>query len=129
MLASCYRKTVGRLFMLFRWLTRPEPMMRTERERKDLAKETCRMSLYDYKGCPSSLKTRLEIDRLNLEIERRDIRHSSIYQDSLLAEFGELKAPCLRIEEHGKVVWLSEQDDIVDYLHHRFGASSEGLHV
>jgi hypothetical protein len=114
------RKTLDSFLSLFDWLYRPDPIVRSEEETKKLAKATSGIALYDYKGCVESRKTRHEIHRLNIDIERRDIEKCSIHQDSLLAKFGKLKAPCLRVEEKGEVQWISEPEKIVYFLHDRF---------
>jgi hypothetical protein len=114
------RKTLDSFLSLFDWLRRPKPIVRTEEESRKLSKATSGLALYDYKGCMASRKTRHEIRRLNIDIERRDIEKCSIHLDSLLAEFGKLKAPCLRIEEKGEVQWISEPDKILHFLHKRF---------
>lgn len=121
------RRAVDSLFSLFDWLFRPQPVVRTELEARKLAKATSAMALYDYKGCPASRKARREIYRLNLEIERRDIGKCTIHQDNLLAEFGKLKAPCLRVEEKGVVRWLDEPEAIVHFLNERFESAPEDI--
>jgi len=123
-----FRKTVDSFLSLFDWLYRPEPVVRSEEESRKLAKATSCLALYDYKGCVASRKTRHEIRRLNIDIERRDIGKCSSHQDSLLAEFGKLKAPCLRVEEKGKVQWISEPEKIVYFLHERFDVDVKGDH-
>ena len=122
------RKTLDSFLSLFDWLYRPEPIVRTEKESRKLAKATSGLALYDYKGCMASRKTRHEIHRLNIDIERRDIGNCSIHQDSLLAEFGKLKAPCLRIEEKGEVQWISEPEKILYFLHDRFDDKGDIAH-
>lgn len=114
------RKALDSFLSLFDWLHRPKPIERSEEECRKLSKATSGLALYDYKGCVASRKTRHEIRRLNIDIERRDIGKCSIHQDSLLAEFGKLKAPCLRIEEKGEVQWISEPEKILYFLHDRF---------
>jgi hypothetical protein len=125
MLDRVVNKGLGRLKVLLGWLDRPVKLQRTPQECKKLARETSGMALYDYKWCPRSLKARHEIHHLNIDIERRDIQKSPVHQDNLIAQFGLLKAPCLRVEENGEVLWLDEPDEIVHYLHERFGDSLE----
>jgi hypothetical protein len=111
-------------FNLLDCLSKPQPIERSEQEVRRLAKEASCIALYDYKGCSASRLPRREIRRLNVEIECRDFSKSSIHQDKLLAEYGKLKSPCLRIEEKGEVRWLDEPDAIVHFLHERFDSKS-----
>ncbi|HAI96784.1 MAG TPA: glutaredoxin, partial [Methylococcaceae bacterium] len=37
---------------------------------------------------------------------------------------GKLKVPCLRIEEDGKVSWMYESSDIINYLEDRFAVKA-----
>tara|TARA_R110000772_G_scaffold30532_11_gene75707 strand:+ start:2275 stop:2676 length:402 start_codon:yes stop_codon:yes gene_type:complete len=122
------RRALNPFLSLFDWFFRPRPVVRTEQESRKLAKATSAMALYDYKGCSASRKARREIYRLSLEIERRDIGKCMIHQDNLLAEYGKLKAPCLRVEEKGVVIWLDEPEAIVHFLNERFDTTSEDLH-
>jgi len=122
------RKTVDSFLSLFDWLYRPQPIVRSEEESRKLAKATSCLALYDYKGCVASRKTRHEIRRLNIILERRDIGKCSIHQDNLLAEFGKLKAPCLRIEEKGEVKWIDEPEKILHFLRDRFDVKEDIVH-
>ncbi len=119
------RKVIDSVFRAYDWLFPPPTINRSEEENKRLAKSTSGLALYDYKGCMASRKARHEILRLNLDIERRDIGKCSIHQDNLLAEFGELKAPCLRVEEKGEVQWIDEPEKILVFLHDRFADNDE----
>ncbi|MGA1740775.1 MAG: glutaredoxin [Pseudohongiellaceae bacterium] len=127
MLKFTIRKIIDSFLSLFDWFNRPQPIARSEEESRKLAKATSGLALYDYKGCMASRKTRHEIRRLNIDIERRDIGKCTIHQDNLLAEFGKLKAPCLRIEEKGEVHWIDEPEKIVFFLHDRFDVKDEGI--
>jgi len=127
MLKFTIRKIIDSFLSLFDWFNRPQPIARSEEESRKLAKATSGLALYDYKGCMASRKTRHEIRRLNIDIERRDICKCTIHQDNLLAEFGKLKAPCLRIEEKGEVHWIDEPEKIVFFLHDRFDVKDEGI--
>ncbi len=122
------RRTVRTTFFnLLDCLFKPQPIERSEQEVRRLAKETSCIALYNYKGCSASRLARREIRRLNVEIECRDFSKCSIHQDKLLAEYGKLKSPCLRIEEKGEVRWLDEPDAIVHFLHERFDNKPEGI--
>ncbi len=129
MLKKAYRRALATFLGLIDWLFRPEPIERSEEEMKKLAKLTSSLALYDYKGCLASRLPRREITRLNIDIETRDISKCSIHQDKLLAEFGKLKAPCLRIEEKGQISWVDEPEEIVQYLHKNFEITSEEAHL
>jgi glutaredoxin len=114
------RRTVGHAVNLIGWFTRPEQIQRSEQERKQFAPLLKGLRIYDYKGCPSSLKLRHALHRLNLDIEYCDIRKCQVHCDNLLAQYGRLHAPCLRIEENQAVRWLDEPDQIIHYLEQRF---------
>jgi hypothetical protein len=120
MLKLTIRKAVDSFLDMFDSLYSAQPILRSEEESRKLAKATSGLALYDYKGCVASRRTRQEIRRLNIDIERRDIGKCSIHQDNLLAEYGELKAPCLRIEEKGEVQWIDKPEKILFFLHDRF---------
>jgi hypothetical protein len=120
MLKLTIRKAVDSFLAMFDSLYSLPPISRSEEESRKLAKATSGLSLYDYKGCVASRRTRQEIRRLNIDIERRDIGKCSIHQDNLLAEYGELKAPCLRVEEKGEVQWIDKPEQILFFLNERF---------
>lgn len=122
MIKLTIRKAVDSILNLLDSLCPPQPISRSEEESRKLAKATSGIALYDYKGCVASRRTRREIRRLNIDIERRDIGKCSIHQDKLLAEYGKLKAPCLRIEEKGEVQWIDKPEKILFFLHERFEA-------
>ena len=117
------RRLVGHTVNIIAWLTRPAQIQRNEQERKLLANELKSLRIYDYKGCPKSLKLRQALHRLNLDIEYCDIRVCQVHRDNLLAQFGRLHAPCLRIEEGQSVRWLDESEQIIRYLNQRFPSS------
>src|SRR5690606_9143921 len=114
------RRIAGFVVNLVGRFTRPVPIPRTEQERKALAREVKRLRVYDYPSCPSSLRLRHALHRLNLDIQYCDIRKSTVHRDNLLHELGRLHAPCLRIEESQKVQWLDEPEQIIRYLNQRF---------
>ncbi len=125
-----FRPVVRMAVNVVGWFTRPEQIQRTEQQRKLLAPLVSGLKIYDYKGCPRSLKLRNELHRLNLDIPYCDIRKCQIHYDNLLSQYGSLRAPCLRIEENHRVTWLDEPEQIIHYLNQRVSTTTpEGLHA
>lgn len=114
------RRIVGHAVNVFGWLTRPQPIPRTQQERRQLASALRGLRLYDYKTCPKSLKLRQTLHRLNLDLEYCDIRLSEIHRTNLLQQYGRIHAPCLRIEDAQGVRWLDDCEQIIQYLNDRF---------
>jgi hypothetical protein len=117
------RRSIGVLVNVFGWFTRPEQIRRSEQERKQLARLVKGLRIYDYKGCPRSLRLRQAVYRLNVDLEYCDIRKCQVHHDNLLAQFGRLHAPLLRIEENQSLRWLDDQDQIIRFLEQRFAAA------
>lgn len=77
------------------------------------------LALYHYNACPFCAYTRQALDKLKLNVERRDIQKSAQHRGDLIAGGGRRQVPCLRIErEDGQVKWLYESQDIVQFLTH-----------
>jgi glutaredoxin len=119
-MSKAVRSIVGFVVGIFGWATRPAQIQRSEQERKMLAQAVKSLRIYDYKGCPRSLKLRHTLHRLNLDIQYCDISSSRIHQNNLLTQYGRLHAPCLRIEENQTVQWLDDAGQIIQYLNQRF---------
>ena len=119
-MSKAVRRIVCLFVSVFGWLTRPSQIQRSEQDRKMLAQAVKSLRIYDYKGCPRSLKLRHALHRLNLDIEYCDISSSLIHQNNLLTQYGRLHAPCLRIEENQSVQWLDDSRQIIQYLNQRF---------
>lgn len=115
-----FRRVTGFAVNILGWFSRPTPIERSAQERKFLASEIKRLRVYDYPSCPSSLRLRHTLRRLNLDIQYCDIRKCQVHRDNLLAETGRVHAPCLRIDEGQGVRWLDDQDQIIQYLNQRF---------
>lgn len=77
-----------------------------------------RLSLYYYGACPFCRIVLREIDRLNLEVERRDILLERQHRADLLEARGRATVPVLRIEpaSGGPPQWMPESADIIEYL-------------
>jgi glutaredoxin len=114
------RRSIGVVVHLLSLMTRPVQLQRTEQELRLLAQDLKRLSLYDYKGCPASLKVHHTLYRLNLDIQYCDIRKCQIHSDFLLSQHGRLHAPSLRIENPDGVEWINDPDAIIEYLVARF---------
>ena len=114
------RRIVGYFVVMISWLTKPAKIERDKDVQKSLDKEAQSLRVYDYKGCPASMRVRQTIHRLNVDIQLCDIRTCQVHRDNLLSQFGNLQAPCLRIEEGQNVQWLDEPTEIIHYLNQRF---------
>ena len=86
------------------------------------------LALYHYRTCPFCARTRQVMDKLNLNVEQRDILIEPKYRQELIQQGGSRQVPCLRIEKgNGKVQWLYESGDIIKYfnaLHKNQSASA-----
>lgn len=120
MLRSLFRSLKGRLFLLLDGLSRTSPAPRSEQELRLLARELRGLALYERRECPACIRARRLIRRWNVPLELRDIRKSQVHHDALLAGAGRICTPCLRVEEHGGVRWISDAEEILGYLQGRF---------
>jgi len=122
MLLRLIREGLGRIIVFINFVTRPAQIVRSDTE-QDAVKEAAKgLSLYQFYACPFCVRTRRAIHRLNLPIEYRDAQNNASYRQELLKEGGEIKVPCLRIEEKGRTQWMYESGDIIQYLNERFGS-------
>jgi glutaredoxin len=115
------REGLGRIIVFINFIIKPKKIIRTEAAQKLVDKEIEGFSLYQFYACPFCIRTRRVIHRLNINIELRDAQNDPKYRQELFAEGGEIKVPCLRIEEKGQVIWMYESADIITYLNKRFG--------
>lgn len=75
--------------------------------------------LYQYATCPFCARVNGFLDRLGIEIERRDTLRDPAAHRELVAGGGRATVPCLRIESDEGVRWLYESMEIMRYLHER----------
>ncbi len=124
MLLKLLREGLGRLVILISFFI---PL--SHRQKRDAQQQACAdrvtqsLSLYQFYACPFCLKVRRAIKRLNLKIETRDAQKNP-GRSELNAGGGQIKVPCLRIDDAAETRWLYESDDIIAYLEKRFGDSS-----
>jgi glutaredoxin len=78
------------------------------------------MALYQFPLCPFCIKTKRAMHRLGLNIEKRNAMSDLAHRERLEKEGGQIKVPCLLIEEDGEARWMYESNDIIAYLEKRF---------
>ena len=115
------RWILGRLILFFDRLTTPRGISRPAPEQAQLDRETGQLALYQFQACPFCVKVRRFLKRNSLHIETRDARHDPNHRQEMLEQAGQVKVPCLRINDpEGEVRWLFESNDIIHYLESRF---------
>jgi len=121
---SFIRGALGALILFFDWVFTPRGVKRETEIQAQVDAQTKNLALYQYKACPFCVKVRRTMKRNTLDIETRDAKRSDKARDELVKGGGKLKVPCLRIEEEGKVSWVYESSDIINYLEDRFAVKS-----
>jgi glutaredoxin len=115
------RWILGSLILTFNWLFTPSGVKRSADAQAAIDEQTTKLALYHYRACPFCVKVRRAMKRQSLNIDTRDVKRSEAAREQLLAGGGNLKVPCLRIEDgQGGVKWMYESTDIVNYLNNRF---------
>jgi glutaredoxin len=115
------RLVLGPLLLLKEALSKPKGIVRTPQQQAAVDAQCEALALYQFKTCPFCIKTRQEMRRLSLNIQKVDAQPDGADRQALFAATGETKVPCLRITDTaGKSQWLQESDKIVAYLRGRF---------
>ena len=118
------RLILGKLILLFNWVFTPRGITRDASSQASIDAQTAGLKLYQYEACPFCVKVRREMKRQSLHIETRDVKRSESAREELLAGGGNLKVPCLRIDEGEREPrWIYESKDIIQYLERRFVTS------
>ncbi len=120
MLIKALRVGLGQLIVFIDFITRPRKQKRTPEAQAQVAQATSGMALYQFHACPFCVRTRRTMRRMNLPIALRDAKNDEQHRQTLLAEGGAIKVPCLRIDENGKTTWMYESKSIMKYLEDRF---------
>jgi glutaredoxin len=111
------RRIIGPIMLLLDKLTTPKGISRPAAAQQQLDQATQQLALYQFKTCPFCIKVRREIKRLSLNIELRDAQHDNHHREQLLHGGGQVKVPCLRIQQDASADnWLYESKDVVQYL-------------
>lgn len=115
------RWVLGQIIIFIDWVTRPKPVQRAEEVQKEIDTQTDNMALYQFNQCPFCVKTRRQIHRLALNIEKRDARNDPKWNQELINDGGKYQVPCLRItEKDGSVEWMYESTEINRFLNEKF---------
>lgn len=108
---------LGRIVLLINWLTWPRAGKRADDQQQQVEASLAHYALYQFHACPFCVKVRRAMQRLNLPIELRDAKAEGPFREELKQQGGEVKVPCLRIEQaDGSVEWMYESSDIIAYL-------------
>ena len=113
---SIIRNVLGELIVFFDWVFQPTQLKRSPDAQVRLDEQCQSLALYEFRRCPFCVKVRRHMHRLNLRIERRDIKKNPEYRSELMVAGGKTMVPCLRIESKDGVAWLYESTDINAYL-------------
>lgn len=114
------RLFLGALILFFDWVFTPKSVKRDALAQKQVDAGTAGLSLYQYKACPFCVKVRRSIKRNALNINTYDAKRCEKSRNELVEGSGQLKVPCLKIEEsNGEVRWMFESSDIINYLESR----------
>lgn len=99
-------------------------LQRDEQTQRSVDEQTKCLVLYYYAVCPFCIRVMRAIDRLNLNIELRDILMNRDYRDELIKQGGRSTVPCLRISHlNDDDQWMYESRDIIAYLNEEFSDS------
>ncbi|GLR62704.1 glutaredoxin domain-containing protein [Marinospirillum insulare] len=120
MIVKGLRNGLGQLIIFVDWLTRPKKKQRSTEEQAAVDEAAKVLALYQFKACPFCVKVRRAMHGLNIDIALRDAKNNPQFRQELQEQGGRVKVPCLRIEEEGKVRWMYESNDIIEYLNKRF---------
>lgn len=111
---------LGLIIVFISTITLPKQIKRSEDDQASVQKQADKLSLYQFYACPFCVKTRRTVHALNIDIEYRDAKNNETHRKELLEQGGEIKVPCLRIENNGSSQWLYESSDIINYLNKEF---------
>jgi glutaredoxin len=115
------RILLGPAMLLKERVTQPKGVQRESAVQTTVNLQCQTLVLYQFNTCPFCIKTRQEMRRLSLPIDKRDAQHNSAHRDELQQGSGATKVPCLKITQaNGQTRWLQDSGAIVAYLRERF---------
>ena len=117
------RVVLGPFMLLWEFVSRPKGLVRAPEAQQAVDQQCQSLALYQFSTCPFCIKTRQEMRRLSLPIERRDAQHNLTNRDDLLKGGGAFKVPCLKVTDaSGQSQWIYESGAVIAYLRERFPA-------
>ena len=122
MLIKIIRNALGTVILFADWVSRPKPVQRSPADQSRVQSAMNGLSLYQFRACPFCVKTRRAIHSLGVDIELRDINKDITHREELQQGAGQVKVPCLRIEDNNEVRWMYESNEIITYLNQRANA-------
>lgn len=122
MLIKILRNALGTVIVFADWVSRPKPVQRSPADQSRVQSAMKGLSLYQFRACPFCIKTRRAIHSLGVDIELRDINKDIKHREALQQGAGQVKVPCLRIEDNNGVRWMYESNEIITYLNQRANA-------
>ncbi len=115
------RIVLGPILLLWDSITSPTGIERDAESQQKIDEQTQKLTLYHYKTCPFCIKTRREMKRLSLNIEKRDAQKDEQNRKALLDGGGKIQVPSLKIEEDGGTTrWIYDSEKIIQYLQNQF---------
>lgn len=118
------RTILSGLILFFNWVFTPKSMKREAQAQAQINEQMKDFTLYQYKACPFCVKVRREMKRSALNIETKDAKRCESSKEELVTGGGQLKVPCLKINEGGEEKWMYESKEIISYLNNRFGQAA-----
>ena len=122
MLIKIIRNALGTVILFADWVSRPKPVQRSPADQSRVQSAMNGLSLYQFRACPFCVKTRRAIHSLGVDIELRDINKDITHREERQQGAGQVKVPCLRIEDNNEVRWMYESNEIITYLNQRANA-------
>ncbi|HHJ35633.1 MAG TPA: glutaredoxin [Gammaproteobacteria bacterium] len=120
------RWLLGQIIIFIDWVTRPKQVERSAELQTKVDEQTKNMVLYQFNQCPFCVKTRRQIYRLALNIEKRDARNDPRWNQELINDGGKYQVPCLKVTaEDGAVEWMYESSEINHFLDEKFAKNLE----
>jgi len=118
------RNGLGYLIIFISFFMPIKKLKRSAEEQQCVDNKIQSLTLYQFQACPFCLKTRRAIKRLNLKIKTLEAQNEPVRSD-LLSGGGEVKVPCLKIENKDETIWMYESSDIIAYLEEQYGEAAQ----
>jgi len=115
------RWVLGKVILFLDRVFTPTAMQRSAQDQAKIDARTSSLMIYELKTCPFCVKVRRSMKRLNLKITLRDVANDPKAYQELMEGGKQDQVPCLRmVSPEGKVQWLYESSDIIQYLETEF---------